>query len=107
MEYEKMTDCKNCPYTDEYCSSGDCERDNDLTEKWRNGTLPQDYYYVQYNSNVKEGKPWVEIELRTYLFDLAKVRDAEYCKILAPVPSYEEWKALNKDYDSAVDANLE
>jgi hypothetical protein len=66
-----------------------------LNEQWENGVLPQDYYYVQYNRAT--GKSWVEIELKTYLVDLAKVRDADYCSILAPVPSYEEYKALQEE----------
>lgn len=36
-----MTDCKNCQYTDEYCASGDCERNADvsktLTKPWKEG----------------------------------------------------------------------
>ena len=34
-----MTNCKNCQYTDEYCASGDCERNADvsktLTKPWK------------------------------------------------------------------------
>lgn len=64
----------------------------DLTEKWKNGELEKGYYYTQYNTKI--GKPFIEIELRNYLLDLAKVRDADTVKILAPVPSYEEWWKL-------------
>lgn len=64
-----------------------------LTEQWKNGELEQGYYYTKYNPKV--GEPFVEIELRSYLLDLAKVRDADTVEVLAPVPSYEEWQKLN------------
>ena len=65
----------------------------DLTEQWKKGELEQGYYYTKYTPKV--GKPFVEIELRNYLLDLAKVRDADTVEVLAPVPSYEEWQELN------------
>ena len=60
-----------------------------LTDKWRNGELEQGYYYTRYTPSV--GKPFVEIELRSYLIDLAKIRDADTVEVLAPVPSYDEY----------------
>jgi hypothetical protein len=63
-----------------------------LTDKWKRGELEQGYYYTRYTPSV--GKPFVEIELRNYLLDLAKVRDAETVEILAPVPSYEEYEVM-------------
>jgi hypothetical protein len=65
-----------------------------LTEQWKKGELEQGYYYTKYTPKV--GKPFIEIELRNYLLDLAKVRDADTVEVLAPVPSYEEWKQLHK-----------
>lgn len=41
-----MTDCKNCKYTDEYCASGDCTSQNDLTEKWVNIYKYGDSYWT-------------------------------------------------------------
>lgn len=37
FEEKKMTDCKNCPYTDEYCASGDClaEENKELKDEIR------------------------------------------------------------------------
>lgn len=65
------------------------------------GELNQGYYYTKYTPKV--GKPFVEIELRNYLLDLAKVRDADTVEVLAPVPSYEEWqKVLNIDFNNEV-----
>lgn len=69
----------------------------DLTEQWKNGELEQGYYYTKYTPSV--GKPFVEIELRNYLIDLAKVRDANTVEVLAPVPSYEEWMRTNYNLD--------
>ena len=65
---------------------------NNLTELWKKGELEQGYYYTKYTPKV--GKPFVEIELRNYLIDLAKVRDTETVEVLAPVPSYEDWQQL-------------
>lgn len=60
-----------------------------LTELWKKGELEQGYYYTRYTPSV--GKPFVEIELRSYLIDLAKIRDTETVEVLAPVPSWEEY----------------
>ena len=73
----------------------------DLTEKWKKGELNQGYYYTKYTPKV--GKPFVEIELRNYLLDLAKFRDADTVEVLATVPTYEEWqKVLNIDFNNEV-----
>lgn len=32
LYFENKMDCKNCPYTDEYCASGDCERNADVSK---------------------------------------------------------------------------
>ena len=59
-----------------------------LTEQWKDGTLEQKYYYVQFNCTPK---PFVEIELKNFLLDLVKVKDRDTIEVLAPVPSYEEF----------------
>ena len=68
----------------------------ELTEKWKDGTLEQKYYYVQFNGNPK---PFIEIELKNFLLDLVKVRDRDTIEVLAPVPSYKELQKLKKDLD--------
>jgi len=82
-----MTDCKNCKYTDEYCASGDCTAQNDLTELWKKGELNRDevYYYETpfYTVDTASGY-WLCNHLDT---------KKDKVKVLAPVPSYEEWKA--------------
>ena len=71
-----------------------------LTERWKKGELEQGYYYTKYNPKV--GKPFVEIELRNYLLDLAKVRDADTVEVIAPVPSYDHFVELTeKDKENA------
>lgn len=62
-----------------------------LTEQWKDGTLEQRYYYVQYNGNPK---PFVEIELKNFLCDLAKAKDSDKIEVLAPVPSYVKYNEL-------------
>lgn len=74
-----------------------------LTEFWKKGELEDGYYYTRYTPSV--GKPFVEIELKNYLIDLAKVRDAETVEVLAPVPDYEQWKSLNEILDSSLQTN--
>lgn len=64
----------------------------ELTEKWRNGKLEQKYYYVKHFWNGQ--KPFVEIELKNFLLDLVKVKDSDKIEVLAPVPSYDEYKVL-------------
>lgn len=76
----------------------------DLTEKWKNGELEQGYYYTKYNPKI--GKPFIEIELRNYLLDLAKVRDTDTVEVLAPVPSYAEWKNVTNTLDYEYKGNL-
>ena len=62
------------------------------TEQWREGTLEQRYYYVKYFATV--GKPFVEIELKSFLLDLVKVKDRDKIEVLAAVPSYDEYNEL-------------
>lgn len=68
-----------------------------LTEQWRDGTLEQRYYYVKYFGNCQ--KPFVEIELKNFLLDLVKVKDMDKIEVLAPVPSYDEYKELVRKSD--------
>lgn len=71
-----------------------------LTELWREGTLEQRYYYVKYFGNGQ--KPFVEIELKNFLLDLVKVKDRDKIEVLAPVPSYDEYKQLVSKTDELV-----
>ena len=61
-----------------------------LTEQWRNGTLHDGYYYVKFP---EEG---VEIVNTYMLKQLCLVRDADKSEVLDPVPTYDEYKRLQK-----------
>lgn len=99
---DNMQNCKDCNYSDEFCASGDCPNDTNvaqsnsqnLTEQWKKGELPEDAYYVTYYKN---DTPEVDIYRRVYsLYDDSEVRFTipQVDKVLAPVPSYEEWQKL-------------
>ena len=74
----------------------------DLTEKWKKGEFiicnagKCQYYYVR-NEEQQE-----VIKTEYCLFD----DNTPNWQILAPVPSYEEWKALKASYEMLNDANL-
>lgn len=84
-----MTDCKNCKMTDEYCASGDCPNDNTLTEQWKKGELPSGWYYT---------KLWKGCNVIDYFIGNQFLRydDSDIVEVLAPVPSYDEWKAAQE-----------
>ena len=59
----------------------------ELTEQWRNGTLEENMYYVKLPEEI--------IIANLYqLKQLALVNDADEIEVLAPVPSYDEYKVL-------------
>ena len=61
-----------------------------LTEQWKNGELGQGYYYVK---GIKKYEG-VAIHWMAYPIDATEKRCIE--EVLAPVPTYEEWKQLHK-----------
>lgn len=98
---EKKMDCKNCPFTDEYCASGDCNKIQAkdvacnkilLTEQCRRGELPEGWYWVKrvtWSECINMLYYWSD----TFLDGDVPVDNDEIMEVLAPVPSYEEWKA--------------
>lgn len=96
---DKITDCKNCKYTDEYCASGDCNKiqANDLacnkislTEQWKKGELPEGHYYV------KDGENMIAEYLDEYFYNNGEPMTSfsgGVEEVLDKVPSYEEWQA--------------
>ena len=84
-----------------------------LTEQWKKGELPEGYYYVNDGA---------EVTIDYYLCDYwERHLDSHIYKVLAPVPSYDEWqekldentqlkealkdcqeKILQMDYDSVI-----
>ena len=60
-----------------------------LTEQWRNGTLEESMYYVKLPEEI--------IIANIYqLKQLDLVNDADEIEVLAAVPSYDEYKRLQK-----------
>lgn len=89
-----MINCKNCKMTDEYCASGDCPNDT-LTGQWKKGELPVGFYYIELPGG--RGGNGIS-KYTTFISPSSKIRIKE---VVAPVPSYEEWRQL-KEYERIV-----
>lgn len=61
-----------------------------LTEKWKNGELPDGHYYVQYD----KCSPFIKDAYG--MIELKRCIDSEKIEVLAPVPSYDEYNKLRK-----------
>ena len=71
-----------------------------LTEQWKKGELPSGMYYIEF----KDG----DISKDVYAFgSWGNINEHFLKQVLAPVPSYEEWKALEDSYETTKDTNLE
>ena len=73
-----------------------CITSEQLTEKWKKGELPYGRYYVElaYNGNsIIMAEYWWD---KTLTLDDHQYSREEVKRILAPVPSYEEWQASEK-----------
>ena len=65
----------------------------ELTEKWKNGKLEDDVYYVKFYTT----NPPNIMEVGTeYLETLRKFNGTDRAEVLAPVPSYEELQKLKE-----------
>lgn len=75
-----------------------------LTEKWREGTLESGHYYIQWSFDC-DPRPRNMIDF----FDKEYSDGGEFMlqqhkyidEVLAPVPSYEEWKDISESEDKA------
>ena len=70
-----------------------CITSEQLTEQWKKGELPYGRYYVElaYNGNsIIMAEYWWD---KTLTLDDHQYSREEVKRILAPVPSYEEWQA--------------
>ena len=70
-----------------------CITSEQLTEQWKKGELPYGRYYVElaYNgNNIITAEYWWD---KTLTLDDHQYSREEVKRILAPVPSYEEWQA--------------
>lgn len=68
-----------------------------LTEQWKKGELEDDYYYVRFKLKQDSYISIVECEGGEFGY----YPDEDIKEVLAPVPSYEEWKEL-KEYEHIV-----
>lgn len=62
----------------------------ELTEKWKNGTLPDGLYYVKENDDIRISPCY-----RYYLLSVLKD-----CEVLAPVPTYDQFIDVNKKIEA-------
>ena len=70
-----------------------CITSEQLTEQWKKGELPYGRYYVElaYNgNNIIMAEYWWD---KTLTLDDHQYSREEVKRILAPVPSYEQWQA--------------
>jgi len=60
----------------------------ELTEKWKNGTLPEDcYYFLTKNGHIRKDRTCFYSHTDEQCFCFTSNKDIE--EVLAPVPSYE------------------
>lgn len=86
----------------------DNELSVNLTEKWKNGQLEGfKWYYVKFKTgdiDICWLTEWSNDELRTGGQYFDGIEDEKVLEILAPVPSYDEWKntthALEADHEA-------
>lgn len=67
-----------------------------LTEQWKKGELEDGFYYVE-----EEGKTFISICHKHHLLQVL-----QDCKVLAPVPTFNEWQQLVQDYSDKHDKYL-
>lgn len=65
------------------------ENSQDLTEQLKKGELPEGWYYVIKTGDVE----MLEYSCNCFLAVDVPLMDNEVTEVLAPVPSYEKWKA--------------
>ena len=76
-----------------------CITSEQLTEQWKKGELPYGRYYVElaYNGNsIIMAEYWWD---KTLTLDDHEYSREEVKRILAPVPSYEEWIGVKQQRD--------
>jgi hypothetical protein len=66
-----------------------------LTEQWREGTLPEGYYYISFDET--DNKPII-YKCTEYRMNNCRWHNEE---VLTPVPNYEEYKRLQEQIKEA------
>ena len=90
-----MLICENCEMTDEYYASGDCPNDT-LTAKWKRGELPAEWYYIKFDTTDNIYKAFYAKRERHFNYCGTHIPENEITEVLAPVPSYDELKAIKE-----------
>lgn len=70
-----------------------------LTEQWREGTLPQGYYYIVANTEQKHKVIFYLPERNTEDEARLDLKDQFVLEVLDPVPRYSEWKTAKENLD--------
>lgn len=79
----------------------------DLAEQWKKGELPEGVYYCNTGNTVEILFTWGKnYHQLTNNKDEVYIPEMDDCEIIAPVPNYEDWKALKASYEMSNDANL-
>lgn len=76
----------------------------DLTEQWRKGELPDGWYWVK-KKTCEEYIDKVYFWYDTFIDGDVPLDNDKVIEVLAHVPSYEEWQALNGNMDSTMQTN--
>ena len=72
-----------------------------LTEQWREGTLPEGYYYTKLNDDngtIDMDYCWDDGCFQDHFDNMVE-------EVLAPVPTYEEFQSYEKCADMLIDVN--
>lgn len=81
----------------------------DLTEQWKKGQLKGfKWYYVKFKTgeiDICWLTEWSNDELGTGGQYFDGIKEENILQVIAPVPSYEEWQALNGNMDSVMQTN--
>ena len=78
-----------------------------LTEQWKKGELPEGWYYCYVNNEEYkflyfDGDCFELDDPKTKSYYFFLLKDCENIKILAPVPTYEEWQELKEFADYSI-----
>lgn len=70
-----------------------CITSEQLTEQWKKGELPKGWYYTKKHNDIIEPAYCGEWICRSGNKRMGFDFDEDIVEVLAPVPSYDEWKA--------------
>lgn len=78
----------------------------DLTSQWKSDKLLKGAYYCNTGNEIEILYTWGnKYNQLINNKDAVFIPEMDDCEIIAPVPSYEQWKALNENMDSVMQTN--